>query len=60
MTPPRLCAETRRCPLCSREIHCGFTAALGEPIETERCINRSIVCLQCGATGVESTRKDLR
>ena len=49
--------EVVRCPLCIYQRHCGSQAVLGEPEEVESgCINRSITCLACCATGVQSTR----
>jgi hypothetical protein len=31
---------------------------LGPEIDYPDCINRELVCLTCGATGVQSTRRD--
>jgi hypothetical protein len=47
-------------PICIREKHCGHRAVLGEKVPgSGATVNRSITCLKCGATGVQSTRTDL-
>lgn len=47
-----------RSPICMRQKHCGSSAVLGKPEEVEPgCVNRSITCLACGATGVQSTNE---
>lgn len=50
--------ELVRSPICSYVKHCGAMAMLGEPEDLGDCINRSITCQRCGATGVESTNKE--
>lgn len=55
---PSLFEPVVKSPICSYERHCGHKAELGEPEDLGGCINRSITCLTCGKTGVESERKD--
>lgn len=50
--PSPICFYERPCPKQGR-------AVLGEPDDRGGCVNRSITCQTCGATGVESRRKDL-
>ena len=52
--------DTVPSPLCLYD-HCKRKgrAVLGEPIDHGGCVNRTIRCLECGATGEESRRKDL-
>lgn len=52
--------EIVRNPICGREPHCGHKAELGPARDLGECINQSITCLSCPATGEQSTRKDLR
>lgn len=59
MTPqPSLFPRTVKSPLCLY-VHCTKKgrATLGEPIDCDGCVNRSVTC-QCGRTGVISTRTD--
>jgi hypothetical protein len=51
--------ERIRSPICSYQTHCGATALLGDPEDFGACVNRTICCERCGATGTRSTRKDL-
>jgi hypothetical protein len=48
-----------RSPLCVRMKHCGALAVLGEPEDLGGCVNRSITCLRCGATGIESRNTEV-
>lgn len=57
-TVPKDRVYIRKCPLCIRGQHCGHQAEYGKPEESERCINVPLRCLHCGATGLQSTRKD--
>ena len=52
-------ADVVRSPLCVYQRHCGAIAALGPPEPDGYCVNRSIQCLRCGATGVSSTNLKL-
>ena len=47
-----LCCYERPCPRKGR-------AVLGPERDLRGCVNQSITCLTCGATGERSTRKDL-
>jgi hypothetical protein len=52
---PHETGDLVKSPLCSYGRHCGAMAELGpEEQMTPTCINRSIRCLRCGATGVRS------
>lgn len=48
-----------RCGICIREKHCGHKAEYGPPRDLGGCINRTIRCVQCGATGEQSWNKEL-
>jgi hypothetical protein len=52
--------ETVASPLCIY-VRCSRKgrAVLGDPRDCGGCVNRTIRCLGCGATGEQSTRKDL-
>lgn len=54
-------ADTVPSPLCSRWDKCTprGRAVLGASEDHGGCVNRSIRCLTCGCTGVESVRKDV-
>jgi hypothetical protein len=60
LAPVAAAPATVASPLCMYE-HCSRKgrAALGPPDDRGGCVNRSITYLTCGATGVQSARKDL-
>lgn len=55
-------ADTVASPLCSYQAPCPRKgrAVYGPPEHLGECINRSIRCLRCGATGVESRNVEVK
>jgi hypothetical protein len=51
-----------RMPTCPRDPMCQprSRAEFAEPVDCGGCINTEYRCVSCGATGVESVRKDLK